>query len=100
MTDPASPSWRVDITQDGRGGTITYREPAGVISFHWEFGGGDTVAIIFIDGLQSWRTRHPWAAERRHEILKRIAHETVRQKAPACRADIDDQGGYIHILGK
>ena len=40
------PDWRVDCIEQGRYGHVYYREAAGVISFYWEFGGGDTVACL------------------------------------------------------
>ena len=97
MSSPTSEQWSVKVTESGRFGSVDYRETAGCISFYWEFGGGDTVAFIWIEDLAVWSTRHPWAVERRREILERVAHEVVRQKAPTCRAEIDDQNGYIYI---
>jgi hypothetical protein len=97
MSNPASEQWSVEVTASGRSGSVDYHEDAGSISFYWEFGGGDTVAIIWIEDLATWSTRHPWAVERRREILERVAHEVLRQKAPTCRADIDDQNGYVYI---
>jgi hypothetical protein len=89
--------WSVEILEGGRSGSIGYEEPAGLISFYWEFGGGKTVVIIWVDDLASWKTRYPWAAERRREIMERVAREVIRQKAPSCTADIDESSGYIHI---
>jgi predicted RNA-binding protein with TRAM domain len=97
MSISASEEWSVEVVESGRSGSIGYREAAGFISFYWEFGGGDTVAIIWIEDLAVWSTRHPWAVERRREILERVAREVVRQRAPTCRADIDEQSGYIYI---
>jgi hypothetical protein len=70
MSSPTSQQWSVKITQSGRSGSVDYRETAGCISFYWEFGGGDTVAIISIEDLAVWSTRHSWAVERRREILE------------------------------
>jgi hypothetical protein len=89
--------WSVEIVQSGRSGSVNYHEPSGCISFYWEFGGGDTVAIIWIEDLAVWSSRHPWAVGRRREILERVAYKVVRQKAPTCRADIDDGNGCIYI---
>jgi hypothetical protein len=97
MNNPASEQWSVEVVENGRSGSVAYCENARCISFDWEFGGGDTVAIIWTESSAVWSTRHPWAVERRREILERVAHEVVRQKAPTCRADIDDQKGYIYI---
>lgn len=92
-----SPQWRVDISSEGRGGSIVYLEGEQVISGWWEFGGGDTIAILSFDKASVWNNRYPWASERRREILERIAQEAIQQKAPTCRADIDEENGYIYI---
>jgi hypothetical protein len=95
--NPASDEWSVEVIQTGRSGSIAYRESAGLISFYWEFGGGDAVVIISVGDSAVWSSRHPWAVGRRREILERVAHEVVRQKASTCRADIDSENGYIYI---
>ncbi len=84
--------WSVGIGQDGRGGTIRYREPGGHLDFWWEFGGGDAIAIVQVGTADEWRRDHAWAAERRDEILRRVADEVIRQRAPSCTADVDEQG--------
>lgn len=76
---------------------MTYRESAGSKSFYWEFGGSDTVAIVWVGDLDLWSTRYPWAIGHRRAILERVADEVVRQKAPSRRADIDEKCGYIYV---
>jgi hypothetical protein len=93
----AARDWSVSIEEEGRFGSVTYREPGGVLSFHWEFGGGDTVASIQVGDEALWRAQHPWAAGRRAEILRRVAAEVVRQKAPGSRAEIDAKAGWINL---
>jgi hypothetical protein len=97
MSNHASNEWSVHVEGSGPSGSVLYHENAGCISFYWEFGGRDTVVIIHVDDQAAWSTRHPWATERRREILQRVASEIVRQKAPTCRADIDEQHGYIYV---
>jgi hypothetical protein len=97
MDMPPSEQWSIEVVESGRSGSIEYREPAGCISFYWEFGGGDTVAIIWVGDLALWNTKYPWAIDHRRAILERVAHEIVRRKAPSCRADIDEKGGYIYL---
>jgi hypothetical protein len=97
MIDQASDHWRVEVVESGRSGSVGYYEGVRCISFDWEFGGGNTVAIVWVGEPSIWSTRYAWAAFRRREILERVAQEIVRQKAPTCRAEIDDQSGYIYI---
>ena len=97
MSTSPSKDWSVEIVESGRSGSVNYHEPSGSISFYWEFGGGDVVAFISVGDSATWNTRYPWAVERRREILERVGREVIRQKAPKCRADIDDANGYIYI---
>lgn len=95
-TDPAKGN--VEIQAHGRSGTIVYSEPAGSLSFFWEFGGGDVVVTIMVGTATDWAKQYPWAVERRSGILRRIADEVIRQKAPGCCAETDDVGGFINIV--
>jgi hypothetical protein len=93
----AAHDWSVIIDQQGRGGTVNYREAGGCIPMGWEFGGNDVVAIISFENEASWSGRYPWAAGRRSEIVRRVAAEAIRQKAPGCRAEIDERAGWINL---
>jgi hypothetical protein len=97
MPSPTPEQWSVEIIQTGRSGSVNYHESSGCISLYWEFGGGDSVAIIWTKDLAAWSSQYPWAVERRREILERVTHEVVRQKAPTCKADIDERSGYMYI---
>lgn len=96
MSEPRR-DWSVEIQEAGRCGRVLYREPAGSVAGYWEFGGGDTVASIQVGDEAAWRQQHGWAGARRAEILQRIAREVIRLRAPSCRAEIDDRGGWIHL---
>ncbi|MCB0793349.1 MAG: hypothetical protein KDB88_01310, partial [Flavobacteriales bacterium] len=88
---------RVTITEQGRSGTVIYGEGDERISGWWEFGGGDTLAIVHMGSASEWVQAHPWAADHRSAILHRIADEVVRQKAAGRFAEIDEEGGWITI---
>jgi hypothetical protein len=85
----------VTVTERGREGEVTYREDSRTITGYQEFGGGDVVAIVSMGSADDWRARHPWAVERRAQILRFIADEVIRQKAPSCSAEIDESRGDI-----
>jgi hypothetical protein len=87
----------VEVLEDGRSGRVLYRDPDGELSFYWELGGGDAVAIVNIGTPAEWKERHPWAARRRAEILRFVAQELVRQKAPNCRPESDDAAGVLYL---
>lgn len=97
MTTNPPGTWRVEIRENGRSGSVNYHEAGDKISCYREFRGGDTVASISIGDSSEWDTRHPWAAGRRRQVLERIAAEVVRQKAPTCSALIEEQPGCITI---
>jgi hypothetical protein len=96
MSDWLRP-WRVEIRETGRCGAIAYHEPTGSLTFYSELGSSDSVALIWGESADHWHACHPWAADRRRDILKRVAEEVVRQKAPNCPADIQEPQGLIHI---
>lgn len=84
--------WEVQVVEDGRAGSILYREPGRELRFWWEFGGGDAVAMISVGTSDEWTRNHPWAGTRRAEIIERVTREVIRQKAPGCVGTLDDRG--------
>lgn len=88
---------KVSITQEGRSGSVTYAEDGGRINGWWEFGGGDAVTLISMGSREEWRTGHTWALGQRAAILSFVAGEVLRQKAPGCRAEIDEESGLITV---
>lgn len=95
----ASNDWRVDIERKGRSGLVRYRDGAGVLAFHWEFGGPGAVALVFVGNEAAWKARPAWAVARRAEIVGRVAGAVLEQMVPAGRVEIDDKLGWINILG-
>lgn len=89
-------SWKVEINEDGRSGQVRYSEGPTASVFYWEFGGGDTVASISVPRKAKWVKETPWPIERREEILRRVADEVIRQRAPKCVAEFDERG-WVHI---
>ncbi len=87
----------VTIIENGRSGTVNYQEAEGSLSFYWEFSGGDVVASVRVGTEAEWRESHPWAVVRRSAIIRYVAAEVVRQKAPSCRPEIDEATGWIHL---
>src|SRR5689334_4027469 len=99
MSNSIPDGWRVELATGGRYGYVGYYEGPGAASFYWEFGGGDVVVIIHIGKASEWSGQYPWAADRRQQIMERLAQEVVRQKAPTCRADVDVRDdGYTYLL--
>jgi hypothetical protein len=85
----------VTIAESGRESSITYREGSRAITGYQEFGGANVVAIVSMGSVDDWRARHAWAVDRRAQILRYVAGEVIRQRAPGCSAEINDASGDI-----
>ncbi len=85
----------VTVSENGREGRVQYSDGAHSLSGYWEFGGRDVVAIVSMGSRQEWQRAHPWALQQRAAILRFIAAEVVRQRAPSCTAEIDEASGDI-----
>lgn len=86
---------RVTITENGRDGHVMYSEGSRGIDGYWEFGGGDVVTIVSMGTREEWERSHGWALAQRARILRFVADEVVRQRAPSCTARIDEERGDI-----
>ena len=85
----------VAIIENGRDGNVRYSDGLRSIEGYWAFGGGDVVTIVSMGSREEWRQTHPWALDKRVEILRFVADEVVRQRAPTCTAEIDEARGDI-----
>ncbi len=82
----------IKIFTSGRFGTIQYVEgwlKKNTCEFHWEFGGGDVVALVWFPAETEWDAKYPWAQGRRKEILDYVAEQTRRRQAPSTRLKWD-----------
>ena len=89
---------RVEISDGGRAGSITYREGLHAVRFDWEFALSPALAIINGPTASGWERLGGWAAGRQEEIFQHVASEVIRQKASGHTADIDLPAGTITIL--
>ncbi len=86
--------------EHGRDGQVTYHEGPRSITGYQEFGGGEVVAIVSMGSAGEWLVQHPWAVDRRAEILDYVAGELIRLRAPTCSAEIDRATGAILFRDK
>lgn len=91
-------NWRVDYIDNGRDGEVRYHEGGRTLSFYWEYGGGDVVFSIAVGDDGEWRAQYADLADRREEIIARIAAEVIRQRAPSCRAGMDASGRFLNFI--
>ncbi|MBL8900594.1 MAG: hypothetical protein JNM84_23385 [Planctomycetes bacterium] len=93
-----SGAFSVSISENGRDGTVRYRDAEGTLDFYWEFGGGEVISLVSVGTAEEWRARYPWAFARRAEILSRVGAEVVRQRAPTCRVELDEAQGVLRVV--
>jgi hypothetical protein len=86
----------VEILQSGRGGTIRFIQGATVLQFHWEFGGGKALALIFVPDEKSWEAATGFPISDRMKILEWTARQVIYQKASGSSYRITDD--VIEIL--
>lgn len=79
----------LEISEEGRGGTITYREGDHRLAFAWEFAVNGV--LVFVPSTAQWDANAPWAAGRRAEVLLRVAEGVKWRKAPGATYTIDEQ---------
>ena len=78
---------KVNFITQGRSGKVQYIEGSlfkkNTCEFYWEFGGADTIAIIwFPKDDAAWDAKYPWAVGRRMEIVKDMAEQVRKKQAP------------------
>lgn len=82
-SSPSSPKGDgVHVITRGRDGDILYIENGNTCKFYWEFLGADAIVGVSFPKKDQWDSAIPWAAGRQDEIMKKVAKEVVRQKAP------------------
>ncbi len=85
----------VTISENGRDGTVRFSRGLRTLDGYWSFGGGDIVAIVSMGSREEWQRQHAWALADRGAILRFVAAEVVRQRAPTCTAEIDEASGDV-----
>jgi hypothetical protein len=64
----------------GRGGTIVYKDDKSSISFDFEYGGGDCIAIIFIPSEKYWEAQTGRSIAERKDILEFVAIQSAKDQ--------------------
>ena len=88
----------LDVSQEGRGGGMTYREGEHTHSLSWEFALDPAIVLIFGTRREHWDRQYPWAVGRQEEIYAFIGEEVVRREVPGGDFELDLAGGVITIL--
>lgn len=91
MTIIKSPP-NIRIISRGRLGDLIYREQENELVCGWEFGGGDSLAVIYLPDILP-----AWASSNLSNIMHNIADYVLKTQAPHHRAVIDQNDKSITI---
>jgi hypothetical protein len=94
---------KINIKTEGRSGKVQYIEGSlfkkNTCEFYWEFGGGDSVAIIWFPKTDAeWDKKYPWAAGRRMVIVNDMAEQVRKQQAPSSTLKWEE--GTVHLVNR
>jgi hypothetical protein len=80
----------VGYESEGRTGYVIFYRNDLTARFYYEFGGGDTVAIISIPAPDRWEAETKMPLADREPVLTFIANRVIRDQAPGCKYFIGD----------
>lgn len=89
-TTPPDMDAFVEISQGGRGGTITFLQGDQSISMPWEFGGGKALALILIPDSKTWEAHTGFPLSERETVLGWVARQVLFQRVPNGIYTIDE----------
>jgi len=95
--EDSTQTWSLECKPFGQSGYVFYNEGSRELPLYWEYGGGDTIAIVRVEEPEKLGVRFPWAVGRERVILERIARELVRQQAPGSRTELDERNLAIYV---
>jgi len=75
----------VGYENEGRSGSVIFYRNDLTVRFYYEFGGGDTVAIITIPTRERWEKETKMPLSDRQAVLEFIATRVIRDQAPGCK---------------
>lgn len=82
----------------GRGGTVIYKDDVSEIKFDFEFGGGDCVAIIFTPTPDVWEYSTKRKLEERDSIIEFVASQSLKDQVSNGYYEVYDN--YIELYKK
>lgn len=80
----------VQFEETGKEGAVIYHEGLKFFRFYMEFGGKDVAFILTIPSTNQWKRDTGFSVEKRTEILKYVAEQTHKHKAPNCAYKINE----------
>ncbi|MBG9377496.1 hypothetical protein I5907_14725 [Panacibacter sp. DH6] len=89
---------KLTYNNNGRGGTVVYSDAISEISFDFEFGGGNCVAIIFIPAEQHWCASTQRTLDERAAIIDFVAKQSLADQVSGGYYEVWDN--YIELYKK
>ena len=80
----------VGYVDQGRAGEVIFYREDVVLRFPYEFGGGNTLAIIYVPKAENWQSETGLLPDERKPILEFIAQRVIRDQAQGYRYVIAD----------
>ncbi|MBK7222057.1 MAG: hypothetical protein IPH94_12255 [Saprospiraceae bacterium] len=87
---------KLTYRNEGRGGTVLYTDLISSISFDFEFGAGNCVAILFIPDESAWATSTGRKLEERSAIIDFLARQCLQDQLSSGYFRIYDR--YIELF--
>ena len=88
----------LEYNNQGRGGSVIYKDEQGDINLSFEFGGGNCVAIIFVPTPEQWTRATSRPSSERESILTFVAERAVRDQTSGGHYTISDS--WIEIYSR
>ena len=92
------PMQQLTYINQGRGGTIIYKDESSEIRFDFEFGAGSCVAIIFTPTPDVWEYSTKRKLEERDAILQFVAEQSLSDQVSGGYYEVYDN--YIELYRK
>ena len=92
------PMQQLIYINQGRGGTVIYKDEISEIKFDFEFGGGNCVAIIFTPTSGVWEYSTKRKLAERNAILQFVAEQSLRDQVSNGYYEVYDN--YIELYRK
>lgn len=99
-TLPPKALWgaRVRYLSDGRSGSVVFSMGVRSFEMYYEFGGGDTVAILDVPTQSEWFEKTLFANELRRPILEFIGARVARDQVSMSRGRYEIHEDHIRII--
>ncbi len=86
---------KVRVESQGRSGDVVVTLADGDVSFWWEFGGGNCIAMVQVPNSQQWK-QHLLKRYPRNEFLEALAAEVSALQCPGASHTISENFIAFH----